>query len=163
MLPLQDPAWQRLTHAYGAAEDLPALLQRAQADLRPGHEDESAWFDLWSALCHQGDTYSASYAATPHLVAMAHDRRGTDAQFDPLFLVACIELARLEGRGPALPAPIEASYLSALAEARTLTTEALARHWDQDFREGLEAGVAVLSGKAAAARALLDAGLEDEG
>ena len=57
--------WSALHHAYGTAEDVPALLDRAAAD------DQEAWSELWSALCHQGTSYTASYAALPHLAEMA--------------------------------------------------------------------------------------------
>ena len=57
--------WSQLTHAYGAAVDIPTLLERARFDLRPGSDSQSAWFELWSALCHQGDADTASYAAAP--------------------------------------------------------------------------------------------------
>ncbi|MFE7194820.1 hypothetical protein [Kitasatospora sp. NPDC057541] len=58
--------WSRLTHAYGPADDIPDLLDRLvvapTADL---------WSDLWSALCHQGTVYPASFAALPWLAARA--------------------------------------------------------------------------------------------
>ncbi|MFD4637478.1 hypothetical protein ACFWN2_09215 [Lentzea sp. NPDC058436] len=53
-----------LHHAYGTAENVPALLDRAATG------DQEAWTELWSSLCHQGTSYSASYAALPHLAAM---------------------------------------------------------------------------------------------
>src|SRR6267154_82799 len=65
MLALSDSRWSSYTHAYGPAEDIPALLSRARDDSEPGNKPGTAWFDLWSALCHQGDTYTASYAAVP--------------------------------------------------------------------------------------------------
>ncbi|MFC5668441.1 hypothetical protein ACFP3U_36470 [Kitasatospora misakiensis] len=58
--------WSRLSHAYGSAEDIPALLDRIEA--APSAE---RWSDLWSALCHQGSVYSASFAALPRLTAIA--------------------------------------------------------------------------------------------
>ena len=58
--------WSVLQHAYGTAEDIPALLDRAAAD------DQEAWSELWSALCHQGTSYTASYAALPRLAEMAN-------------------------------------------------------------------------------------------
>ncbi len=61
--------WSRLSHAYGSAEDIPALLDQIGSD--PTAE---RWNDLWSALCHQGSVYSASFAALPWLVGVA----GTD-------------------------------------------------------------------------------------
>jgi hypothetical protein len=41
--------WSRLSHAYGSAEDIPALLDQIASDPAP-----ERWNDLWSALCHQG-------------------------------------------------------------------------------------------------------------
>lgn len=58
--------WSRLSHAYGSAEDIPALLDQIASD--PASE---RWTDLWSALCHQGSVYSASFAALPWLVRVA--------------------------------------------------------------------------------------------
>ncbi|MFJ8545915.1 hypothetical protein ACIRFH_28670 [Streptomyces sp. NPDC093586] len=58
--------WSRLTHAYGSAEDIPALLERIASD-----PTSARWNDLWSALCHQGSVYSASFAALPWLVGVA--------------------------------------------------------------------------------------------
>jgi hypothetical protein len=63
--------WSQLSHAYGSAEDIPALLDRITSE--PNAE---LWNDLWSALCHQGSVYSASFAALPWLadVASSDDR-----------------------------------------------------------------------------------------
>ncbi|MER5311074.1 hypothetical protein ABT034_25165 [Streptomyces sp. NPDC002773] len=58
--------WPRLTHAYGSAEDIPTLLARIASEPESG-----LWNDLWSALCHQGSVYSASFAALPWLADMA--------------------------------------------------------------------------------------------
>ncbi|WP_432059657.1 hypothetical protein [Streptomyces sp. S1] len=58
--------WSRLSHAYGSAEDIPALLARVEAEPAP-----EAWTDLWSALCHQGSVYPASFAALPRLAGAA--------------------------------------------------------------------------------------------
>lgn len=63
--------WSQLTHAYGPAGDIPGRLERLAA-----HPTSESWDDLWSALCHQGSVYSASFAALPWLtvVAGAQDR-----------------------------------------------------------------------------------------
>ncbi|MBD0708424.1 MULTISPECIES: hypothetical protein [unclassified Streptomyces] len=54
--------WTKLSHAYGSAEDIPGLLERIASGREPG-----LWTDLWSALCHQGSVYPASFAALPRL------------------------------------------------------------------------------------------------
>lgn len=58
--------WSTLTHAYGDATDLPALLARLSPD-----PDADVWYELWSRLCHQGTVYSASFAALPALANAA--------------------------------------------------------------------------------------------
>ncbi|MFQ6198098.1 hypothetical protein [Streptomyces sp. NPDC000405] len=58
--------WPQLSHAYGSAEDIPALLGRISSE--PTAE---LWNDLWSALCHQGSVYPASFAALPWLAETA--------------------------------------------------------------------------------------------
>ncbi|MEE1821127.1 hypothetical protein PUR61_02760 [Streptomyces sp. BE20] len=76
--------WSQLSHAYGSAEDIPALLDEIEAD--PNAE---RWNDLWSALCHQGSVYSASFAALPRLTTIAV---GADPQeqLNALHLAAAI-------------------------------------------------------------------------
>ena len=156
MLPLDDPRWTELRHAYGAASGTPGLLKRAALDAGPGHDPKSAWFELWSALCHQGDIYTASYAALPHLIAIAHARphRG---QYDPILLAGSIELARLEGMGPAILDYLTQSYFVAVAEGKLLAEEALEHTWDDDSKVAFEGSLAALTGKADVARAIFDA------
>ena len=73
MLDLDDPRWSALSHAYGAASDLPAALRA----LRRGDDraDQGILHDLlWGRLCHQGTVYTATYAALPHVVAIGAQR-----------------------------------------------------------------------------------------
>lgn len=58
--------WADLRHAYGSAKDLPVLLERIATE-----PSDQLWNDLWSALCHQGDVYPASFAALPWLAEVA--------------------------------------------------------------------------------------------
>ena len=155
--------WPKLSHAYGAADNIPALLERARTDLRPGHVPGTAWFDLWSALCHQGDTYGASYAAMPTLVQIAEARRRIPQQFDCLHLIGCIELARLERRGPPLADELDETYRAAVMQAVKLVKEALAEQWPDEYREALQACLAALQGDPVTARALFDRDLAGEG
>jgi len=76
--------WSRLSHAYGAADDVPALLEQAGADPK-----SPAWSELWSRLYHQGGTYSASYAALPGLAEIARHWPGID-RAEPLVLAGSI-------------------------------------------------------------------------
>lgn len=76
--------WTSLHHAYGAAGDLPALLN----SLTPDPADE-VWGELWSRICHQGSVYSASFAALPAL-ADAAGRWQPNQRAQPLALAGCI-------------------------------------------------------------------------
>ncbi|MFJ6250598.1 MULTISPECIES: hypothetical protein [unclassified Streptomyces] len=58
--------WAQLSHAYGSAEDIPVLLDQIASEPIPEY-----WSNLWSALCHQGSVYSASFAALPWLADVA--------------------------------------------------------------------------------------------
>ncbi len=58
--------WGRLSHAYGPAADVPALLARLSPE-----PVTDVWEKLWSRLCHQGTVYPASFAALPALTDAA--------------------------------------------------------------------------------------------
>ena len=55
---------------------IPALL--TSAETFPIEEDwqSEPWFLLWSALCHQGDVYSASIVAVPKIVSILESNPG---------------------------------------------------------------------------------------
>lgn len=67
-LSLESPRWSELEHACGPATDIPAQLSQIYAfPERNGETDEGPWHSLWSAIAHQGDVFTASYAAPEHL------------------------------------------------------------------------------------------------
>lgn len=61
--------WHLLRHAYGNADDIPALLEQIENFPNESDWQTEPWFSLWSALYHQGDIYSASIAAVPKIVS----------------------------------------------------------------------------------------------
>ncbi len=66
---IQDIDWSRLSHAYGPAMDVPALL-RALAT--PNEDEREAALDqLYSTIWHQGSVYDATAAAVPFLIEIA--------------------------------------------------------------------------------------------
>lgn len=74
MLPLDSDEWEELEHAYGSAEEVPEWLD----DLAAGDPEDQAeaMLEIWKSLHHQGDVYSATLAAAPHLVELAKTRHG---------------------------------------------------------------------------------------
>lgn len=160
MLPLDDPLWSELQHAYGRATDIPELLRALAASPGPcsSYRDEP-WFSLWSSLCHQGDVYTASYAAVPHIVKIACEEKGPIA-FSFFQLPAAIEIARKQGRGQALPDTCANGYcraISRLVEGVNLHRD---EPWDRSTLLSAAAAQAVAKGHVEVAEALLS--LDDD-
>jgi HEAT repeat protein len=89
---LDDVPWSVVTHAYGSAADVPALIRcLASSD---NVERSDAYEKLYSNIYHQGTVYEAAIHALPFLVELLRDPstpdRGTLAD-----LVASI----ISGRG----------------------------------------------------------------
>ena len=81
MLSLDSPRWAELQHAYGNAADIPSLLFDLTRLPRSEGEAEP-WFSLWSAMAHQGDVFSASFAAVPHVIeALSSDPTAADSSY----------------------------------------------------------------------------------
>src|SRR5215469_3310313 len=113
MLLLDSTRWSQLTHAYGAASDIPALL-RELVSLPPDEGKEAEpYFSLWSSLCHQSDAYTASFAAVPHIVSIMASAPAR-TPWTLFQLVACIEIARANGRAPEIPDDLRQDYFAAL-------------------------------------------------
>ncbi len=111
LIALDDPRWAALQHAYGAADDIPELLANLSIPKDERSEDdpiEDTWEELWSSLCHQGDVYSASFAAVPHIVN-ALLLQPKPLTFDFVGLPISIEMERREA-GIALPDIAEPEY-----------------------------------------------------
>jgi hypothetical protein len=81
------PNWRELRHAYGSAEDIPEIISSLTPD-----PTSQAWEDLWSRVCHQGTTYSASPAVLPSLLIVASNWSITDRAM-PLALAGAIVAA----------------------------------------------------------------------
>ncbi|MCJ2182041.1 hypothetical protein MTR62_04890 [Novosphingobium sp. 1949] len=160
MIGLDDPRWKTLTHAYGGAADIPERLAELSRDTsskpRNGREP---WFTLWSSLCHQGDVFDASYAAVPHIVAMALAAPDS-IDFSFFQLPAAIEVARVAGRGPAVPPDLAPAY----ARAITGLPDCVARHrhhdWDEATAISALAALAVAKGLPQLAEAIMN--LDDD-
>jgi hypothetical protein len=115
VLSLDDPRWAELQHAYGSAKDTPELLRRVYDD----PDDSDAWYELWGSICHQGTAYQASFAAVPHLVAIAERSAACD-RADALSLVACIVISAYY-----IPPDLSAEFREALGRIPTLAAETL--------------------------------------
>lgn len=179
MIELDNPLWSELSHAhgraspihsapstrsagggfggYGTVPDIPSLLRQLEANPRigPGDARTEPWFSLWSALCHQGDIYTASYAAVPHLVRIAFTVNGVpDWQF--FDLPTAIEIARATGKGPEIPPILVDSYFDALRQLHTLAFRVADETWDEVFSRAVTAALVVSKGHALLGEAILE-------
>ncbi|MCW0463264.1 hypothetical protein [Xanthomonas sacchari] len=152
MLSPESPRWSELQHAYGSAGDIPALLGKLETV--PSSEDGSEpWFTLWSALAHQGDVYSASFAAVPHVVhALA--RAPDKADHGYFQFPAWVEICRAKSQAE-IPEDLRDAYVHALAQLPSLVAAASSRAWDPDFLACALAAVAAAKGQHAVAEAVL--------
>ena len=159
MLALEDPLWSELRHAYGAAADTPVLLrQLASYPGETSYQDEP-WFTLWSSLCHQGDIYSASFAAVPHIIeALAADP--ARASLNYFLLPASIEVARDSG-SVVIPPSLEPAYRAALAQLPRLAAIAAHADWDHSLCTAALAATAAATGNHQVARLLLETEPDD--
>jgi hypothetical protein len=159
MIALDDARWAQLTHAYGSAADIPARLRELPNTPGQRASGQEPWATLWSSLCHQGDVYSASYAAVPHVVATA---LSVDAALDFSFflLPASVEVARVTGRGPEIPDFLAPAYHEALGRLPDAVAAHRHRPWDQDMTIATAAALAVAKGHHALAEAVMN--LDDD-
>ena len=119
----ESDAWQQLNDAYGPANRIPDLLQQLEG--LPAYDDNESepYYSLWSALCHQDDVYTASYAALPHLVRISRANAANPRSFCALHLAAAIETSRLRGHGPRIPEDLRDSYSTAVQLLPTVVAE----------------------------------------
>lgn len=153
MLALESPRWNGLSHAYGSAKDIPAML-RALKTLPTSEGQNEPWFSLWSALAHQGEVFDGSYAAVPHVVeALASAPEKADASY--FHFPAWVEICRAKN-GPPVPKDLEAPYFEALRRLPTLVATASRASWSPEYLGCCMAALAVAKGQPAMAEAALE-------
>ncbi|WP_129646330.1 HEAT repeat domain-containing protein [Peristeroidobacter agariperforans] len=91
---LDEIPWERLSHAYGVASDVPGQI-RCLYSGAPA-ERERAIEELFPNIWHQGTVYEATDFALPFLIELLRNKGVPEPQRDDLaLLIACI----LSGRG----------------------------------------------------------------
>lgn len=151
-LAIDSARWSALEHAYGSAGDIPQFL-RVLDTFPPDTPDAEPWFMLWSSLCHQGDVYSASFAAVPWVVRAleTNPQRATMSYF---LFPTCVEIGRLQRCVP-IPSDLEKDYLIALSRLGELAARQALRPDIEDPQLYL-AAMAASRGRANLAELLLE-------
>jgi hypothetical protein len=153
VLSLSSSEWSNLSHAYGPAGDIPALLKQLES-YPSSTGGAELWDSLWSALCHQGDVYPASFAAVPHIVQIL-SAAPQCAVFNFFLLPAAVEVARVE-KNVAIPAELYASYFEALSRLPVLAAAGFRAGQDQNLTQCALAAFAVGAGDIDFARLLIE-------
>jgi hypothetical protein len=145
MIPLDSTEWSQLSHAYGNAIDIPGLLVELESMPPDEGSETEPYYSLCSALCHQGDVYTASYAALPHLVRLMKSAP-EQVPVILMLLVTRIEIARLQGRGPDLPSNLEPGYRLSLEQLPGIVSKLSQYSWDNLYCCAAIAAVAASKG-----------------
>ena len=153
MIELEESAWKKYEHAYGGAEDIPSLLKKLSDFPESENYQSEPFFSLWSSLCHQGDIYSASYAAVPHIVSCI-EKNPSKAEYNYFLLPVCIEIARANGYGPSLDEDVEGDYKIALNKLVSLVSKIT--DTNETYSMVLSATVAVCNGNIKLGEAILE-------
>lgn len=153
MLELSSPRWSELEDAYGTATKIPELL-RQLSDLPTDEGDSEPWFSLWSALAHQGDVYSASFAAVPHVItALARSpATASEAYFQfPAWIEICRHKNAVE-----IPGDLKVAYFDAIQRIPGLVANAAGKTWSAAFTACALSATAAAKGQHDLAEALLE-------
>lgn len=103
---------------------------------------------------YQGDIFSASFAAVPHVVeALASAPGRAPATF--FHFPAWVEVCR-KTRGTALPKDLEFAYFAALARLPSLVAAAVTRPWDDEFTACALGAIAAVKGNVKVAQAVME-------
>jgi hypothetical protein len=116
--------------------------------------DNEPWFSIWSALAHQGDVYSASFAAVPHVVSHLATAP-TKADFSFFQFPAWVEICRSK-HGIDVPPDLAPAYREAMAKLPRLVAAAAEREWDENVLSCALAAIAASKGFCVVAEAVLE-------
>lgn len=147
MLDLESTKWSELSHAYGKASDIPDLLsQLVTIDPKVFDKDQSKpWFSLWSALCHQGDIYPATFAAVPHIVRIAWEL-SVIPHWQFFAFPATVEIQRQKQKMLEIPEELAVDYFAALQDLHRLAFKIADQEWDELLSQSITAALLVSKG-----------------
>jgi hypothetical protein len=153
MLDLNSPRWSKLEHAFGNAGDTPSLLGQLR-DLPKSDGNNEPWFSIWSSLAHQGDVYSASFAAVPHVIAAlaSAPERADESYFQ---FPAWVEICRVK-TATEPPEDLRSAYFESLARLPGLVAAAATRNWEPGFLACALSAIAAAKGQPMVAEAVLE-------
>lgn len=108
---------------------------------------EEVWFRLWSSLCHQGDVFTASIAAVPHLVKVALSVTNGLLASDLISLPVSIEESRMERPHQIHQADIDDDYWDAILDLQKVCGIAALHPGGNNLAEACRSAAKLLSGR----------------
>ena len=116
-LPLDSPRWAELSTRMGREGE---RVRDALRALSANPSDRPVFTEMWPAICSEGTTYDAAFAAAPYLVGFAQ-RVPSDASIEYLIVLGLIAT-----EAGAIPTDLGPAYLQALRDAQALALKRLA-------------------------------------
>ena len=156
MLSLESPRWASLTQSYGTAEDVPRLLE-ALACIGSTEARAEVWFALWRTLHRPQETFTASYAAVPHLLAIGRALSSRECA-EAVHLVTRIEVSRREPTSAAMPGDLVAAYAAAVDGLPELVSAMRSEPWTAEMAQIFAAALLAGMRQPELARGVLDIG-----
>lgn len=155
-LSLDSPRWGELHQAYGTAEDVPRLLE-ALACIGREEARTEVWFALWRTLHRDGEVYTGSYAAVPHLLSIGATF-GLRERAEAAHLVTRIESSRRAPGSAAMPGELVAAYAAAVDSLPQFVAAVAGEPWPPDVAQVFAAALLVGKRQPELARGVLALG-----
>ncbi len=150
--------WKKYNTAYGSADkNIPKLLHSLK--MKPDDEVfKKTWFDLWSALIHQGTMYSATFLVMPILTDMCKEESPL-RRIEYLHFITYGEGYRILDNIE-LPKEYESEILDSYKQLPNLIKPLLDMKFDETGAQAIGAAISLVNGHALRAIQILR--LEDE-
>ena len=114
-----------------------------------------------ATLCPGETTYSAAYAAVPHLLAIT-TQQGASERAAAIHVATAVEIARHQPSAPVIPADLVLAYATAIESLPSLVALLASDPWDEPTAQVLASALLVGKRQPSLARAMLAIG-EDRG
>ena len=160
MLTLDSDRWDGLDQAYGRAGDVPRVLTALESLDDPGQR-KALWFALWRMLCQQGNVFTASYAAVPHLLRIGSAFPFSE-RIGAIHLVCRVELLRRTPAAPPVPDDLVASYADAIDGLPTIVSGCTNEFWEIDVAQILAAALVIGKRQGALGALILELGNDEQ-
>lgn len=151
--------WNNLETASGNAAGIPALL--SQLNIFPDETiyEDDPWYSLWGNLFHEGNVYSAAFAAVPEIVkvlASAPEK----ATLSFFLLPIAIEIAR-QKEGIEINRELLPAYQQAIASLAGVAAKCIAANKSPEIARAAAAAFALSAGLHHYAELLIEVKADD--